>query len=169
MLWAFKWEHAWLCEVQYVMHLRGYASVWSKPPQLGTRAWQVENQSWADTLELFSLKEGLADREAPGISVCEPAWWQDPRLVLWQITTLQAQSPLLPMLPVSWQAGMSLHCGKGVTLPESRASCLSLCPNPVWPPAMKYTKEIVFRSVFPFKSQISSLFAYLYMLDITVN
>lgn len=152
-----------------IVNLRRYASMRSKLPQLGTRAWQVENQSWADTLELFSLKEGLTDREAPGISVRKRAWWRDPRLMLWQITTLQAQPPLLPMLPVSWQAGMSLHCGKGVTLPESRASCLSLCPNPVWPPAVKYTKEIVFRSVFPFKSQISTLFAQLYTLNITVN
>lgn len=58
------WACSWPCEVRCVMHLWGYASVWSQLSQLGTRAWQVENQSWADTLELRNLKEVLTDQEA---------------------------------------------------------------------------------------------------------
>lgn len=37
----------------------------SKRPQLGTTAWQVENQSRADTPELLQLKEVLTDQGAP--------------------------------------------------------------------------------------------------------
>lgn len=138
-----------------IVNLRGYASVRSKLPQLGTRAWQVENQSWADTLELLSLKEGLTDRETPGFQCVNQHDGGTPGSCFGRSQPYK----LSPHCCLCCQSGMSLHCGKGVTLPESRASCLSLCPNPVWPPAVKYTKEIVFLSVFPFKSQISTLFA----------
>jgi hypothetical protein len=93
-------------------------------------AGSPENQSRADTPETAQAeREVFLNQRPAGLSVGDPAWLENPRPVLRQIT-----SPPAPIAAYVANQLIGRHVtvrGKGTTLPAGRTSCLSLYPNPV--------------------------------------